>query len=423
MVKRIVLCIEDETEKELTKYFSKKFPGCSFVTKVSENVLYQTLTRATFDVAILQQDLMNFTFHDKKMEAYQGKHIYLIDPSLPSYQTPIIVLKSITDIRSLIDNALPTSSLKSRQHKNQPVKSPINKIATNEDQETFIEPLTSYWERGLGVRKEAFTKATWERNKTIGIWSPLEGKGVTTFTVNLALFLAQYKVPTAVLEGISEKRKLRLRIQRFTEQPAEWASYARALFDETVLPDQPKWLSNGVSWIPLQDDECNYKWDYDALNAYVNPIKVYDILLIDLPTGKMNGHTTTLLEFIDELWIVCDHSYPELLEWKSYISEMKQKGVPMKLIFPYTLPFSENEKIAEQLGIEILAEMPPFDIKTGQKNLLQKKLLIQQPEFKSMEKGFIAIKDYLNLSQYDRKNTFINRFKRIFSNSLVAKRH
>lgn len=422
MVDKILICLDGESkELQLMDFFNTEYNNPEFITKSDKHRLTQAIEQVNFTVAVFQDNyLTDLNLELKKLKEMSIKQVYLIGSPTSDLPDSIQVTDNLNALIKLLN--------KSKNEKSNVIdkkaQNNLGKDQQNINQSTKVQDKsqTSFLERGLGVRKKAFTGATWDRSKTIGIWSPLAGKGVTTFSINLALYLAKFKVPVAVLEGISKRRQLKLRLQRFSDKPREWQSFAQALFNESVLHEQPKWVSNGVSWVPLNNNECSYEWTYEAVHTYINTIKVYDILLVDLPTGEMSETTTTFLEFIDELWIIADHLYPELMEWHGFMEDLKEKGIPLYMIFPYTFPFSENYKIADKLGIDILAEMPPFDIQTIQKGYLKDSLLIDHPSFKEMEEGFNNIKEHLNLIEYDHKDSWWNSIKKKFSFNYLEKR-
>lgn len=214
-------------------------------------------------------------------------------------------------------------------------------------------------QRATFIRKKVFSQASWENNRTIGIWSPLHRMGVSTFVINFALFLSKLHVPTAVVESLTEYQILKTTLKRYGSMPENWVSVVQALQDSTIPVENVKWTYRGVHWLPLDDGDVSLTWDKDILQSYLCNVKYFDIVLVDLPTGDMKPYTLDTLEYIDELWIMVDDSYQQILAWKKYINNIQTDyDLTIKLIFNRHTSISKERNIETGLEIPLLTTLP-----------------------------------------------------------------
>lgn len=218
-----------------------------------------------------------------------------------------------------------------------------------------------------------------EGSKVIGVWSPLHRMGVTSFVVNFGLYLADHKIETTVLEGISPNYILKDLLFRYTERPKNWVSYAKALQKDDVS-GQVHWNYKNVRFLPIDKDDYKFDWNTESLRSYMDTRRVGDITLVDLPTGKMALYTEEVLQYMDELWILVDDCIQELSSWDKYIKDMKKKfNVNIYLIANKTMPFSKPELLSEKFKEKVLVKIPSMHEQT-MKSYYQEKPLYAQNE-------------------------------------------
>ncbi|MCM3443607.1 MULTISPECIES: hypothetical protein [Metabacillus] len=279
-------------------------------------------------------------------------------------------------------------------------------------------------ERAIEIRKNSFFKAKWDRNKTIGIWSPLNRTGVTTFIMNYAVFLGKERIPTVVLEALNPNHIIKTTLKRYNQVPADWNSYATTLHNKDISTDSVIWSYNGVQWLPLDDEDTSHEWNANALYHYINNVKYFDVVLVDLPTGRMEDYTEQTLEQLDELWILVDDAYQQNRAWKNYIQKLVSKyNVKCYLIFNKKLSFSQDTRLAKELDIPLLASLPCMHYQV-QKNYYEKSPIIEQSEvYEQLKQPFIDISKHLLGESFEvAEKSLFNKIRAIIPRPLRGKK-
>lgn len=228
-----------------------------------------------------------------------------------------------------------------------------------EDQQVNYQE-NPYQKRARKLQKQVFAKQRWEDHHTIGVWSPVPRMGVTSLTMNFAFYLAKRSVYTAVLEGLTERHALKDWLKRYTEMPAHWNSLAHAIQNDSDI-ENTNWNYKNVTFLPLDRKDPNATWNHDSLESYITTTRVMDVTLVDLPTGKMENHTRDSLQFLDQLWILVDDAFQEIVSWKEYIRELQESaGISVYLVFNKSYSFSQTERMQKTLGYPLLATIPAF---------------------------------------------------------------
>lgn len=221
-----------------------------------------------------------------------------------------------------------------------------------------------YHQRSRHLQKQVFAQRKWENNRTIGVWSPLHRMGVTSFTINFALFLAENRVYTAVLEGLTEQHSLKNWLQRYSSIPTNWSSYAKAIHSDGHT-NEIKWKYRDVIFLPLDTEDPQFEWNAFSLESYMTTTKDIDITLVDFPTGKMTKYTEDSLHYVNELWILIDDAAQETLAWKQYIQTIQEKvQIPVFLLFNKTYDFSQEKRISKEYGLSLLTKLPALHEET-----------------------------------------------------------
>ncbi|WP_028393953.1 hypothetical protein [Bacillus cihuensis] len=215
-----------------------------------------------------------------------------------------------------------------------------------------------YFERSRKLQQELFVNHKWQGHQMIGIWAPLHRIGVTSFTMNFSFYLAENRIYTTVLEGLTEQHALKDWLKRYIDIPKDWVSYAKAIQTD-INPIHTDWTFKSVKFLPLDHDDTNFKWDSKSLETYMTATNIVDITLVDLPTGKMAPHTEESLKFLDELWILIDDSFQETVAWNDYIQALrKKKNLRIYSIFNKSYPFSQEKRLAKELDLHLLTKIP-----------------------------------------------------------------
>lgn len=248
------------------------------------------------------------------------------------------------------------------------------------------------YEQKIIQLREYMVVPAWKKrkldHKVIGVWSPLHRIGVTTFIMNFSLFLAQYSLSIGVIEGISHHLKLKSLLSRYSgnSNNQEWCSYASYLEDDGEL-DKVLWKFQDVFYFPLEERDLKYKWDVQLLNYYMEGLKFLDLLLVDLPTGKMAPYTTEILNHIDEIWIITNNEVMEFLEWKDYI----HSTLPIhktRIVFNEEIKESKPQKLAEKLEIPLLVSLPSLYYESAANAYEKYPLYLYEGVQEKLDKGF-----------------------------------
>lgn len=220
-----------------------------------------------------------------------------------------------------------------------------------------------YFHRSRPTVKNVFTKQRFEKNQTIGIWSPKHQIGVTTLTANFAFYLAQNKIYTAVLEGLTTNYALKDWLKRYTSIPPGWNSFGSTLHtDKNNESANVEWKYRNVLFLPLDTKDSQYEWNADSMATYMLSSNVIDVTLVDLPTGEMASHTRDSLHYLNELWIVVNDDHQDFVAWKSYIQKLqKEVGIPFHLIFNKAYSFSQQKRLAKELNLPLITSIPGME--------------------------------------------------------------
>lgn len=257
--------------------------------------------------------------------------------------------------------------------------------SVQEDEKTFNKPdfqegtvENPYVHRARMIQKKEFSLQKIENSKTVGVWSPIHRMGVTSFTMNFAFFLAEQKVYTAVLEGLTNNYILKDWLRRYTSVPENWLSFAKALHTDEAS-GSTNWVYRDVKFLPQDSDDNEFKWNAQSVETYMTTTKNMDITLVDMPTGEMGECTQESLHFMDELWVLVDDSFQEVNSWKAYIADIRKKyNLPVHLIANKTYPFSDMKRVSDQLNAKIITEIPALAEETMQNYYKKEPLYVQE---------------------------------------------
>lgn len=259
--------------------------------------------------------------------------------------------------------------------------------------------------RANNIRKHSFHPSPYNSNKTIGIWSPLHRMGVTQFIVNFSIFLAQFRIPVAALETPNNVQHLKHLLLQYTDIPKNWSSYATALSNESISPNSVKWLYQNVHWIPLDYNDSNINWQEDLLFHYINNLKFFDVVLVDLPTSEMEDYTLEIAKQLDELWILVDDSYVQLKGWKEYIHNLQEQlNISIKLVFNKKDTYSKTKLIEDELQIPILTEIPSVYYELQKNNYETNPIILNHTVYKKLYGAYLELAKHILGENIEPKN-------------------
>lgn len=261
-----------------------------------------------------------------------------------------------------------------------------------------VDPI---YTRTRQIQKTLFAQQQWSDHKIVGVWSPVGRAGVSTFILNFSLYLAQRRIYTTVLEGLTTKPILKQTLSRFTKVPPEWVSYASTIQEDNE-PRSASWIYENVVFLPCVKEDLKYTWNPILIEAYMTTTKIVDVTLVDLPSGPLQDYSRDSLHYVDELWILFDDSYHELLNWKKYILELQNKyKINIHLIMSKAYSFSQSTKISKEMNLPLITTIPAMD-ELVMSNYYQDKPLLHVQE--ASEKLIPAYQDIAN-------HLFKNSFK------------
>lgn len=283
---------------------------------------------------------------------------------------------------------------------------------TKVKKEVILGPL----ERTEEIIQKNYSYDRWDGNKIIGVWSPLPANGVSTFIINLAIFLNKYDLNIAVLETIKTRPVLKSKLTKFKSAPEGWISFFEALYTKDYKPEKVKWVYRGVDWLPLGNNDLKgKKWTSEDISRYMQVLKKCNVGLVDLPSEVMQTYTLQTLEHLDELWIIVDNRYDQTSEWINHIYKtLGNYNLEAKLIVTRCYSFERAERIAEELGFPLLTTLPSLDLEI-QINESEDKPLIDHINIKRrLSPSFEKIAEHLLGSHYEKyRPSFWKRMKKL----------
>lgn len=231
--------------------------------------------------------------------------------------------------------------------------------------------------------------------KVIGVWSPINRVGVTSFLTNLAVFMANYSISISVLEGVSNTPKLYSYVQKFLKIDERWISLSDYLINPNLTTQHIPLHYKGVTFFPFNRN--NYKCFTDNImnRYYIEGLRFFDLVFLDIPSDPMVKHTLESLKHIDELWILCNNDvYNYNLASKFIIQKINPK-VETKLIFIDQFEFSKPKIIQKMFESDILFEFPSIFEEVAKIQYSNRLFIEDDATFAKLKPGFEHIMNYL----------------------------
>lgn len=211
------------------------------------------------------------------------------------------------------------------------------------------------------IQKKLFSNTEWSNHKIIGIWSPTGKCGATLTSINLALAFAEMRVYTTVLEGLTTRPRLKQHLDCYTTVPKGWVSYASCIQGDSN-PKYASWIYENVVFLPLTQRDLSFNWNPELIETYMTAPKITDVTFVDLPSGRFSDYMRDALHCLDEIWVMYDDNFHDLMSWKTYfqsVSEMYE--VQLYGIMGRSYDFSKAKSIAENAGLAFLTSIPALD--------------------------------------------------------------
>lgn len=295
---------------------------------------------------------------------------------------------------------------------NQPNPEELAKIELQKQRKQYEEKIISL--------REALDIPVWKKrqiqSKSIGIWSPLHRMGVTTLTVNIALYLASLSIPVAVLEGITKNLKIKSLLEIYSNQKRNWISYNTFLEEDHHKVKNTIWTFKDVNFFPLEERDLVSKWNEQKIYYFMNGLKFHDILFIDFPTGEMAPYTVESLQYVDELWIVMNNDLLSMMEWKEYIKQTVKPKVDVYGFFLDAYPFNKPKKLVEQMDLPFLSSLPTLYEEVTRNYYEAIPLIEHEGVYEKIENDLLVILEHFTGekpkkgSQLEKENGIFNRF-------------
>ncbi|MCK6259534.1 hypothetical protein LCY76_23470 [Fictibacillus sp. KIGAM418] len=283
---------------------------------------------------------------------------------------------------------------------------------TNQDNKNIMN-----WEEKILILKESLAPPIWQRTrtqKTIAIWSPITNVGVSTFVINFALYLSKMPISVGVIEMLGTNYRIKSLLKQYSTQPQNWHSFSTYLFEENINPTDVKWEYAGVNWYPVNPaKDMKYEWDEKSLYLYFNAMKFNDVLLMDLPTGKLENFIESQLSSVNELWILVNNQVHQVLEWKDHIKQLEKKGISCHLVFHRDHSITQKEQLAERLGIPIIAAIPDMHHQMINNEYQNYPLIKQRGAEQVLEDGYKNLTMHLFGIEPDNPKSMIHTIKNV----------
>lgn len=211
------------------------------------------------------------------------------------------------------------------------------------------------------IQKKLFSNTEWSNHKIIGIWSPTGKCGSTLTAINLALAFAEMRVYTTVLEGLTTKPQLKQHLDCYSSVPKGWVSYASCIQGDND-PRNASWVYENVIYLPMGEKDLDFNWNPQLIETYMTAPKITDVTFVDLPSGRFSDHMKDALHCLDEIWVMYDDNFHELMSWKTYFQSFEALyDVKLFGIMGRTYEFSKAKKIADSVGLNYLTSIPAMD--------------------------------------------------------------
>lgn len=246
------------------------------------------------------------------------------------------------------------------------------------------------------------------REKRIGVWSPINRIGVTTFVMNFAIHIGERNLPISVMESLRLEPAMYKELEKVTKRKTiseDWISYISYLNKRKEMTKGDSEMIRkavidykGVYWYPFAKRRKEYyESSIEDIPYYLSIANPKDTLLVDLPSGDFKEDTRETLKHLTELWILLDGSTDTITENKLYLQELKERNPNLEiyLILLDHFPELSKRKIKATFDYPIIATLPDLYVEV-RKNKIGKMGIMNNDEIKEMlDKPFGEIGNHL----------------------------
>ncbi len=289
-----------------------------------------------------------------------------------------------------------------------------------------------YFEKKMFDLKQAHyfpaSKYQLKDQKTVAFWSPIRC-GVTSLVMNYAMFLSSFRIQIAVLEGITTNQSHKEILERYSKTiPHNWISPGQYLSNINTDAQDTIWNYKGVAWFPFDLQDHEFSWPTLMVDNFSKMLRFYELLFIDLPTGKFESYTLETLRTVDEVWIVSDNSVLTMQTWKKYIHQhLILKNIPCKLVFISPMKEDYSKALSERLEIPLIGTIPNLYREIQQNNYDDEPLITQREVLYKLHDHYIGLTEALvgkeMLERLQGEETFRDKLLNYIFKSRKANRY
>lgn len=226
-----------------------------------------------------------------------------------------------------------------------------------------------YIERQKIVEKKVYTGI---EKKTVIISNLTKCAGSTTLTLNLAKYLSNLKILSAVIEppiepptifhwmGIEE------RLNKGSSDGRDFYSYPHKIWENESLKPNSEYIFDNIAWIIADDRrEKIISWDYNQMVKLIYASSLCPITLIDI--GSNIGHSSVkpILSNVDEILVVVDPFPTYCMRQNHRLEEflkLKQEGFSIHFIVNKYNSGVKDKDFLGYIGCEPAAFIPAIDL-------------------------------------------------------------
>jgi len=304
----------------------------------------------------------------KNMSLYRSWQYAVIDKNLLWQAEAVIFFKKkgITIIYFDDDYGEVIASIKSTINK--PASAPgTDSIPEVKDKDTDPVEKIRYIEKQKIIEKKVYTGI---EKKTVIVSNLTKCAGSTTLTLNLAKYLSNLNILTAVVEPPIEAPTIFhwVGIEERLNKSAgnKFYSYPHSIRENKTLKPNSEFVFDGIAWIVADDrKDMIIDWNYNQMIKLIYASSLCPITLIDI--GSNTGHESVkpILSNVDGILVVVD-PFPTYCMKQNHkleeILKLKQEGFPIHFIVNKYNSGVKDKDFLSFIGCEPLATIPAIEL-------------------------------------------------------------
>lgn len=227
-----------------------------------------------------------------------------------------------------------------------------------------------YIERQKVIEKKVYTGI---EKKIVIISNLTKCAGSTTLTLNLAKYLSNLKILSAVIEppieyptifhwmGIEERLN-----KGISDGRNDFYSYPHEILKNKSLKPNSEYIFDNIAWIVPDDRrEKIERWDYNQMIKLIYASSLCPITFIDV--GSNTGHVSVkpILSNVDKILVVIDPFPTYCIRQNHKLEEflkLKEEGFPIHFIVNKWNSGVKDKDFLSYLGFEPVAFIPVIDL-------------------------------------------------------------